>query len=120
MCPYCNSHQIQNLKANDISFDIYLEMNNKTTKIDIDDTLSYGNTEFVIDILSIAKQNTKDSFTLKIYAENLTYHQDENNIKEIDTDEQYINNILSDVQKLDISIIKSFNISKESFIYEKF
>ncbi len=77
MCPYCNSHQIQNLKANDISFDIYLEMNDKTTKIDIDDTLSYGNTEFVIDILSIAKQNTKDSFILKIYAENLTYHQDE-------------------------------------------
>ena len=111
MCPYCNSHQIQNLKANDISFDIYLEMNNKTTKIDIDDTLSYGNTEFVIDILSIAKQNTKDSFTLKIYAENLTYHQDEDNIKKIDTDEQYINNILSDVQKLDISIN---NMSLES------
>ena len=101
-CPYCNYSAIYNYDISDISFDIYLTINNQTKILASYDKIK--NTEKInIDILEIAKNNMNDAFTLSLYAENQSYDKNKNNINKLNIPQQYIDEILL-ANIIDISI----------------
>lgn len=101
-CPYCNTndpekYHLFNLYDNDkilsnLNISAYYLVNGKLKEYKFNDNENniLENQKIELDILDMVKDNSRDSFTIQIYAENPIYYKIQNDINKLKFEEKYI------------------------------